>query len=94
MGLLLIILFGLAMPRLILFVCWLFGVFEDVWQACFWPVLGFLLMPYTTLGYAIAVGYGGGVEGAWMIPVVVGVILDLGSNGEATNRARRKRRGR
>lgn len=91
MGLFLIILFGFAMPRLILVVCWLLGVFDGVWPACVWPVLGFLFMPYTTLGYAIAAGYGGGVQGAWIIPVVAGVVLDLGSHGEATHRVRRKR---
>jgi hypothetical protein len=90
--LLLIILFGLCVPRVILVVCWLAGTFAGVWAGWLWPILGFLFMPYTTLAYGLAHSYGGGVEGGWLIAVIVAVVFDLSSNGKTATAKRGKKR--
>jgi hypothetical protein len=92
MPLLLIILLGLLLPRVALVLCWCGGVFNDVWRTPLWPLLGFLLMPYTTLAYGFAHALGPGLEGLWVGVLILGVILDLGSNGGSATRQRRRRR--
>ena len=86
----LLVLLGLLAPRLVLIVTWLLGTFSGVWQTSIWPVLGFFFLPYTTLAYGIAMAYGGGVQGIWLVLVILGVFLDLGTSGESARRGRRR----
>ena len=81
----LIVLIGLCLPRLVLFCMWLFGTYLNVYETSICPLLGFLFAPYTTLAYATAMHHGG-VKGEWMVILIVGVILDLGSGGSATSK--------
>ena len=70
---------GLLMPRLILAALWLFGNYLDrAFGDFFWPFLGFLFLPTTTLGYAIAVNEFDGVSGWGLFFVLVGFSLDIG----------------
>lgn len=89
---LLIILFGLIAPRTVLVLAACFGVFSGVWSTLLWPILGFLFMPYTTIAYGLAHRYGTGVEGVWLIVMIIAVVLDLGANGGSANEAKRSRR--
>ena len=77
----LVVLFALISPRLALFLLWLFGdlldrAFDEWWL----PLLGFFILPWTTLAYAVMWSAGTtevtGFE--WFI-VGFGFILDIRS---------------
>jgi len=74
----------LAMILLVIFSDWLGRAYETI----LWPVLGFIFMPYTTLGYAAAMHYNDRtVSGWWLVLVAAAVLLDLGViGGGATQR--------
>ena len=58
-------------------------------NAVFWPFLGFLFMPFTTL--AVMASYlnnNNSVSGWWYALVVVAVLMDLGSNGSSVQSRR------
>ncbi|MEX2108179.1 MAG: hypothetical protein WD827_04750 [Solirubrobacterales bacterium] len=84
------ILFALISPRLALFVLWLFTdmlgrAFED-W---FVPLLGFFLLPWTTLAYALMWSSGSnGVTGFEWFIVVLAFLFDLGSYAGSSRRER------
>jgi hypothetical protein len=88
----LVALLALISPRLALFAVWVFsdllGRAYDDWIL---PVLGFFLLPWTTLAYAAMWGVGpNGVEGFEWFFVVLAFGLDLGSYGSG-RRARESR---
>lgn len=67
-------------PRIVLFVSWLAGWLGPCFEGVFWPVMGFLFMPWTTLCYAGAVqacGAGNNFSGGWIILMLIAVIIDL-----------------
>jgi hypothetical protein len=74
-------LFALISPRLALFALWLFSnmlgrAFDD-WIV---PFLGFFLLPWTTLAYAVMWSAGtNGVEGFEWFLVILAFLFDLGS---------------
>jgi hypothetical protein len=75
---LLLVLFAFG-PRLALALEWIFGnriqlAFDGWW----WPLLGLIFLPWTTLMYVIVWGVGG-VHGAAWIAVAIGVLLDVAS---------------
>ena len=75
---------ALFFPRVILILVWLLGGgwLQESYQTVLWPVLGFFLMPLTTLAYAFAWHMGeGSIQGAGIVVVVIGVIVDLGLTG-------------
>ena len=69
-------LFGLIVPRFILFILWLIGWGGRVFETKLWPILGFLLLPYTTLAYLLCSIYNCN-EITWAITCVIAVLLDL-----------------
>lgn len=78
------ILAGLALfcPRLVLFLIFVFGTYlERAFESWFWPFMGFLFMPVTTLAYAWSVNTYGGVSGLGIAAVIVGVLVDFGAIG-------------
>lgn len=92
-------------PRFALFLWWLLdpgrvsGAFRD-WSAAvgslaapqwIWPVLGFVLLPWTTVAY-VFVSPGGLSTLEWII-LVIALLLDLGGHG-GSGRAYRKRRSK
>jgi len=88
---LLLILFGLIAPRVVLIILGCVGVFNGVWASLLWPLLGLIFLPYTTLAYGLAQVYGGGVQGAWLVIVILAVAVDLGAIGGSSRRGRRRR---
>lgn len=70
---------GLAMPRVVMVILWIFTDYLGrAYEGVILPLLGFFLLPTTTLTYAIAVNEAGGPEGWGLALVVIGVVLDLG----------------
>ena len=79
---------GLLTPRLIMVVLWLVGdylsrAFDGSWLL---PLLGFFLLPTTTLSYAIAENSMDGVRGLGLVLVIVGVLVDVGIIGSSRGR--------
>jgi hypothetical protein len=70
--------FGLG-PRIALVLVWIFGNrIDHAFDSWFVPLLGLLLLPWTTLMYVI-VWSPGGVDGGEWILVALGVMLDIAS---------------
>ena len=90
MGCLLALLTAIS-PRLVIFLLWIFSdrltiAFRSGWEG----IIGFILLPYTTLFYALVYAPGKGVDGFGWVIVGLGVLLDLWSHA-FSNRARRRR---
>jgi hypothetical protein len=73
-------LLALFSPRLALIALWIFGdllsrAFDD-WIV---PVLGFFLLPWTTLAYAVMWSSSRGVEGFEWFIVILAFVIDLSS---------------
>jgi hypothetical protein len=88
----LVALLALISPRLALFCLWLFSnllgrAYEHNWII---PLLGFFLLPWTTLAYAVFWSSGHRVYGIEWFFVVLAFLLDLGAYGGG-RRARRRR---
>lgn len=82
---------ALATPRLAIVLVVIFSNFIGrAYETIFWPFLGFLFMPLTTLTYAWAINTRGSVVGLHLAVVVVAVLIDLGLvGGSAASRRRR-----
>jgi len=78
----LLALLALISPRLVLFLLWLFddiiGRAFDGWAV---PVLGFFLLPWTTLSYVAFWDWGPGrhVTGVEWFFVILAFVIDLGA---------------
>jgi hypothetical protein len=86
-----VVLFALISPRLALFLTWVFNdrlsVAFDTWL---WPMLGFFLLPWTTLVWTYAYAPVRGVSGLGWVFVIIALLADLGVIGSA-GRERRDR---
>jgi hypothetical protein len=81
-------------PRVALILMWLAGYGGRAFETVVWPVLGFVLMPYTTCAYAIGMNEAGGFRGWTLVVLIVAVILDIGNHsggGAYSTRYRRVR---
>jgi hypothetical protein len=91
----LLALLALISPRLVLFLLWVFDdVLGDAFDTWVIPVLGFLLLPWTTLAYVALWewGAGTGVTGFEWFFVVFAFLVDLGAmNGGQQARGKRGR---
>jgi len=77
-----VLLFALISPRLAIIATWLFSdVMERAYDAWLVPVIGFFILPWTTLAWAWMYDSGPGlrVDGLEWIIVGVAVLFDLGS---------------
>ena len=69
---------GLIGPRIALLVWWIFGDRVDIaFDSWIWPLLGLLLLPWTTLAYLIVWSPIVGVDGAEWIVVAIGFAADV-----------------
>ena len=77
-----LLLFAFISPRLALIATWLFtDVLSRAYDAWLVPVIGFFILPWTTLAWAWMYKTGRTVEGWEWIVVVLAVIADLGAIG-------------
>jgi hypothetical protein len=77
----LIALLALVSPRLALFFIWLFSdLLSRAFDGWALPLLGFFLLPWTTLAYAVswASGLNGVIGFEWFI-VILAFVVDVGS---------------
>ena len=75
-------LLALISPRLVLFLLWIFGdTLGKAYDSWIVPVLGFFLLPWTTLAYAAFWEWGNGrhVTGFEWFFVILAFVVDLGS---------------
>lgn len=90
MGCLLALLAAIS-PRLVLFLLWIFSDRLTIALRSGWEgIIGFLLLPYTTLFYTLVYAPGRGVDTFGWFIVALGVLLDLSSHAYSS-RARRRR---
>ncbi len=85
-----VFLFALISPRLAIFFIWLFSdLLDRAYDDWIVPLLGFFLLPWTTLAYAIIWTSGpDGVEGFEWFIVVLAFLADVSSYA-ASDRQRR-----
>ena len=85
---LILLLFGA--PRLALAVIWLFGEgwLGRAFDTNLWPLLGFLLLPWTTLAYAFAMNDRHELAGIHLVLFVLAILVDLGSIGGSRKQRR------
>ena len=85
-----VFLFALISPRLAIFFLWLFSdLLDRAYDDWILPLLGFFLLPWTTLAYAVMWSVGpNGVEGFEWFIVVLAFLADLSSYA-ASDRHRR-----
>ena len=87
----LVALFALISPRLALFALWIFSdLLSRAFESWILPLLGFFLLPWTTLAYAVMWGVGSnGVTGFEWFLVILAFLVDLGSYAEGRRGRRR-----
>jgi len=77
----LVILFALISPRLALFALWLFSdLLSRAFDSWLVPLLGFFLLPWTTLAYAVMWSSSDRVSGFEWFIVILAFAIDLGSH--------------
>lgn len=82
----LLALLALISPRLVLFLLWIFSsLLSRAYDSWIIPLLGFFLLPWTTLTYAAFWdwGSGRGVTGFEWFFVILAFVFDLGSHVES-----------
>jgi len=86
---------GLAAPRFALFLMWIFtGRLSQAFDSFVIGALGFALLPFTTMFYALAHQAGTGVGGFGYVLVGLGLLLDLGSYGNGGQQGQKYRQTR
>jgi hypothetical protein len=74
--------FGLFMPRFIMVLLWLFSDYlSRAYDGWLLPLIGFFVLPTTTLAYAIAQNSLQGAKGLGLVLIVLGVLVDIGALG-------------
>jgi hypothetical protein len=83
-----VVLFALISPRLALFALFLFSdLLSRAFESWFVPFIGFFLLPWTTLAYAVMWSSGpNGVKGFEWFIVILAFVFDLGSYMQGSRR--------
>jgi hypothetical protein len=69
---------GFLGPRIALLVWWIFGDRVDrAFDSWFWPLLGLIFLPWTTLAYLLVWSPVVGVDGGEWIVVALGFLADV-----------------
>jgi hypothetical protein len=85
----LVALFALISPRLALFVIWVFSnLLSRAFESWAVPLIGFFLLPWTTLAYALMWDSGNRVYGFEWFIVALGFLFDLASYSRVERRRR------
>jgi len=74
---------ALSAPRLVVLILFLFSDYLGrAYETNFWPFLGFLFLPWTTLAYAVAMNANAGQLSGWFVALyVLALLMDLGIVG-------------
>ena len=90
----LIVALAILAPRFVMILLWLLPThyLSDAYGTWVWPLLGFFLLPTTTIAYAVAENEFGGFRGWGVVITVLGVAVDLGLLGTGRGVFRRKDR--
>lgn len=73
---------ALAFPRVVLLLVFFTSNYlQRAYSSLLWPLVGFFILPLTTLAYAWAKNSHGSIEGIYLIGVLVAVLIDLGLLG-------------
>lgn len=87
-----VVLLILAMPRFVMFLLWIFSDYlSRAYDGFVLPLLGFFLLPTTTLAYAVAKNETGGL-GWGLVLVIFGALFDLGIWGNGRGIFKNERR--
>ncbi len=82
----LLILLALAAPRVVLVIVWAStNVIPRAYGSFIVPLLGLILLPLTTLAYALVFQPGVGVAGFGWFWVILALIIDLGTYGGSSD---------
>jgi hypothetical protein len=85
----LVLLLGFFGPRFAFLAWWVFGDKIDmVWDSWYWPLLGLIFLPWTSICYALAWGPIHHVTGAGWLLVAIGLFLDFASYASRSAKAR------
>src|SRR3954449_8057397 len=80
---------GFIGPRFALLLWWVFGDKVDAaFSSWIWPLLGLLLLPWTTIAYVLAWGPLHGVSGAGWLLVALGLFADAATYSARSAKAR------
>lgn len=84
-----LLLAGLFIPRIVLLLSWMFGLFNSVPSACFLvPILGFLFFPLATLAYCFAFVISGSIGAGWVLLIILGFLIDCGGISVTTHKVK------
>jgi hypothetical protein len=89
----LFLLISLLSPRLGIVFLWAFTdyVFRAFGNAWFWPLLGLIFLPWTTLLYILVAAPVGSITLWGWLMVALGLILDLSSHAQSWNNRQQAR---
>jgi hypothetical protein len=83
----LLVLLALIMPRLVVFLLWLFTNWFGIFNTVLWPILGFIFLPTTLLWYTAVQHW---FHGQWTLWPVVGIVIALAIDLSPARRGRRR----
>lgn len=85
-------LIALAVPRVMIAIAFLMtDWFQRAFETCLWPIMGFLIMPYTTLAYLAAMlNNNHALTGGWLVLLIVAVVVDVTQWGGSGHTYRKK----
>ena len=74
-----IVVLALSFPRAFLLFSWVMSNWPDqAFEGWFWPLLGFIFMPYTTIVYmGVVIINNGNISAFWFGLTIVAVIVDI-----------------
>jgi hypothetical protein len=81
-------LIALAFPRVVFAVLWLFTNFFRAIPSMIVLILGFLILPLTTIVYAYFANTGHPTDAVFLIVIIVAALFDLGLIGHGAYRRR------
>jgi hypothetical protein len=85
----LVILFALISPRLALFLIWILSdLLSRAFDSWLVPFIGFFLLPWTTLAYAVMWSSSHRVSGFEWFIVILAFLIDLGAHAKGDRRRR------
>jgi hypothetical protein len=78
-------------PRIALFLGWLFADWYDAFDSRLIALLGFLLMPWTSLAWMYTYfHHQGTIDGGYVVLLILGALGDMSAIGGGASSARRR----